>query len=393
MRRNNKGKYLIIILLLIVSIGFAFLSSRLDFNGIANVRPINWKIYFDNVQKNFGQEFEITEPSTSGEDTTSINFEVELADPGDSYSFDVDIVNGGSIDAMYKITYDWSTYDDEHPELYIFEVKYKDGIELQENDLLKKNSRETITVTVAYNRDIDIESLPTEDRSVNYNLTLEYEQANVNGNTAVEREHRYTITYDLDGGVNNPNNPSTYTDRSSTFTLQNPTKEGYTFAGWTIGKNLFISYALSGEGEGINYIRNNDQSISFSGTSQYGWANITNSSGHKLYPGYYTMSITEPKIFNLCIKGTYPDTTIVEDCITKNISTSKTIMISQNYTYYFFLAGLTPNEYYDDSVYIQLEEGSKATSYEPYISTPTTNIVINSGSDGNRTYKANWVAN
>ena len=101
MRRNNKSKLLIIILLLIVSIGFAFLSSRLDFNGIANVRPINWKIYFDNVQKNFGQEFEITEPSTYGEDTTSINFEVELADPGDSYSFDVDIVNGGSIDAMY----------------------------------------------------------------------------------------------------------------------------------------------------------------------------------------------------------------------------------------------------------------------------------------------------
>ena len=43
--------------------------------------------------------------------------------------------------------------------------------------------------------------------------------------------------------------------------------------------------------------------------------------------------------------------------------------------------------------WILIEEGYRNTTWEPHISTPTTNIVINSGSDGNRTYKANWVAN
>ena len=41
----------------------------------------------------------------------------------------------------------------------------------------------------------------------------------------------YEITYYLDGGVNG-SNPSTYTIETPTITLDNPTKEGYTFNGW-----------------------------------------------------------------------------------------------------------------------------------------------------------------
>ena len=42
----------------------------------------------------------------------------------------------------------------------------------------------------------------------------------------------YTITYDLDGG-SQVNPKTSYTVETATFTLVNPTKEGYTFAGWT----------------------------------------------------------------------------------------------------------------------------------------------------------------
>ena len=45
----------------------------------------------------------------------------------------------------------------------------------------------------------------------------------------------YTITYNLDGGVVDPNTPNnnTYTIESSAITLNNPAKDGYTFTGWT----------------------------------------------------------------------------------------------------------------------------------------------------------------
>ena len=42
----------------------------------------------------------------------------------------------------------------------------------------------------------------------------------------------YTITYHLDGGSNHPDNPSRYT-AAETVTLKDPTRDGYTFLGWT----------------------------------------------------------------------------------------------------------------------------------------------------------------
>lgn len=43
----------------------------------------------------------------------------------------------------------------------------------------------------------------------------------------------YTITYNLDGGTNDANNPATYTIESAAITLNAPTRTGYDFAGWT----------------------------------------------------------------------------------------------------------------------------------------------------------------
>ena len=47
--------------------------------------------------------------------------------------------------------------------------------------------------------------------------------------------HNYSITYELDGGVNDSDNPASYTIEDETITLKNPVKDGYKFTGWTEG--------------------------------------------------------------------------------------------------------------------------------------------------------------
>lgn len=51
--------------------------------------------------------------------------------------------------------------------------------------------------------------------------------------------NEYIIAYDLgDDGVNNPENPVSYTVQSGVIALKPPTREGYTFVGWYIGLGL-----------------------------------------------------------------------------------------------------------------------------------------------------------
>ena len=50
----------------------------------------------------------------------------------------------------------------------------------------------------------------------------------------------YNIKYYTNGGENNENNPATYTVLDKDFQFQNPTKEGYKFAGWFLDENYKV---------------------------------------------------------------------------------------------------------------------------------------------------------
>ncbi|MDD6193182.1 MAG: InlB B-repeat-containing protein [Lachnospiraceae bacterium] len=47
------------------------------------------------------------------------------------------------------------------------------------------------------------------------------------------KDIKYPISYDLNGGKNNKENPSYYTSKKAT-TIKDPTKKGYTFTGWVL---------------------------------------------------------------------------------------------------------------------------------------------------------------
>lgn len=61
------------------------------------------------------------------------------------------------------------------------------------------------------------------------------EEIQITGNTTIYAQWTqiYNITYVLNGGSVSTANPTSYTKNTESFTLNNPTKDKYTFVGWT----------------------------------------------------------------------------------------------------------------------------------------------------------------
>ncbi|MCM1233921.1 MAG: InlB B-repeat-containing protein [Ruminococcus flavefaciens] len=68
------------------------------------------------------------------------------------------------------------------------------------------------------------------------------------------KEHIITITYELDGGINHPDNPETLAYNSARVELKDPSRDGYDFAGWTTGDNdTMVTYLLAADGDQTLY--------------------------------------------------------------------------------------------------------------------------------------------
>lgn len=64
---------------------------------------------------------------------------------------------------------------------------------------------------------------------------------------------KYKINYELNGGTNNKNNPSTYLVTTNTINLANPTRKGYTFDGWFTESTFENSIEKIEKGSATNY--------------------------------------------------------------------------------------------------------------------------------------------
>ncbi|MDR1093554.1 MAG: InlB B-repeat-containing protein, partial [Clostridiales bacterium] len=82
--------------------------------------------------------------------------------------------------------------------------------------------------------------------------------ANWTGNAA--NPLTYTITYVLDGGVNHPDNPATYTSESGAISLKDPSRDGYTFDGWTPDGGVIPTGSTGAKTFTANWTENSSQS-------------------------------------------------------------------------------------------------------------------------------------
>lgn len=174
MEKQRREKVLAVVSLIVsvicLSIAFAAMSTNLIINGDAALENSSWDIHFENLSepKIVGTAKELKEPSI--DDTTIKNVSISLKNPGDSVTYEFDIVNAGTTDAKsdgYILNgYDFSDYDN-----FTDEEKLK---------FLK---------SLFTSCDIDGDGITTDEEYkkglefINFNLTSDEKGSDLNANT------------------------------------------------------------------------------------------------------------------------------------------------------------------------------------------------------------------
>ena len=184
---KDNVKLILIMLVVALGIGYAYINSDLNINGTAKIKNANWDVHWANVQVKTGSvtgDNVVTEPTIDSEETT-VTYSVVLPTPGTYYEFTVDAVNAGSIDAMID------TIDSKLngatittlPDYLEYTVTYGDGIELEPNHELKANTTETYKVRLKYRDDIELSQIPASDQTLSLEFTVTYRQATEDSET------------------------------------------------------------------------------------------------------------------------------------------------------------------------------------------------------------------
>jgi hypothetical protein len=190
MKKKN-SLFILIVLVLAISVGFALLSTTLNINGLAHINSHIWDIHWENVDNEDGVV--PTEPATiDPNDNQSVTFSANFEKPGDYYEFTVDAVNRGDLDGMLKeitTTMSGTTVPDISKYLKLT-IKYMDGTDYEANDLLPAGNKITYKVRLEYKDDIsdsDLNLIPENGEPFIGTVTPIYIQSD---NSAVDK-HNY----------------------------------------------------------------------------------------------------------------------------------------------------------------------------------------------------------
>ena len=186
-KRKQGIIFLCLVLLLLISVGYASLSTTLTINGITNVSQASWLVYFSNIVLNDSNTAtQIVEPVAVGKTTTTINWEVSMDEPGQVYEFTVDVVNEGTIDAMIEtatenmITNGLTSAQKKYLE---YTITYENDAIVEKNDKLAAGETKTLKVRLEFKSDAQVEDFPQDAENISLSYSINYIQADSNAVT------------------------------------------------------------------------------------------------------------------------------------------------------------------------------------------------------------------
>lgn len=159
MRKRNMI-FMLILALMFISVGYAFIYSDLKIEGLTTVTKQTWNVYFDNLVVTEGSVNPKTAATLSGEYPTTVNYSVSLENPGDFYEFTVDVVNDGTMDAMVDSILSTNNNNEiSLPSYMEYKVSYSTGQKIQEKHLLETQKTLKYKVGIYFKKDITEEEL------------------------------------------------------------------------------------------------------------------------------------------------------------------------------------------------------------------------------------------
>ena len=178
-KRSKKIKYLLIILL-VVTLGFALLTVNLKIDGLGNIKNMNWDVHWDNAQVTEGSVVD-TVPTLDNKKTTA-TFSFNLNGPSDYYEFTIDAVNSGGMN-VFITAIDNKIYEIDGeteatlPSYIHYDVTYADETPLRVNDMLWAGSMRRYKVRIEYDSNADSDDYPESDLNYVAELKVNYAES------------------------------------------------------------------------------------------------------------------------------------------------------------------------------------------------------------------------
>ena len=181
MKDRNKRKliiYALIGVLMLTTVAYASLQTILNVSGTVVKKGNLWNIYFTNPSS--ASVVGTATGSSLNIQASSLNFQVSLYKPRDKVSYTVDIKNGGTIDAVLN-SISLTGLDTAKSNSLNYTVTYSNGSTIKEGDTLNAGSSKTIKITVEF--DSSATSLPESDVNLTFGVNLIYGQTTSSSST------------------------------------------------------------------------------------------------------------------------------------------------------------------------------------------------------------------
>ena len=167
----------LVIAVLFMTVGFAAYSSLLNINGTVKVSGNKWSVHF--VPNSYVETTGSVEATDVSLDETTMTYKVNLDKIGDSYEFDIDVTNDGTLDA--KLVQVAMGGLDSDQKKYIQHVVTYDGVSYEAttsnlNNLIAGDATKKVHVKVTYIQPEVPSDLPENDVNLTLTVALNYQQ-------------------------------------------------------------------------------------------------------------------------------------------------------------------------------------------------------------------------